>query len=92
MARNVKYLGPVLILWCCAASVASATENMHAVVLSDGNFQLQTLPRPEPQAGQVRIKVRAASVNPGGLETGGACRPRGPADFPAAISPVSSMQ
>lgn len=60
----MRYLGPILILWSCAASVASATETMHAVVLSDGNFQLQTLPRPEPQAGQVRIKVRAASVNP----------------------------
>jgi len=44
--------------------VASAPENMRAVVFSDGNFQLQTLPKPEPQAGQVRIKVRAASVNP----------------------------
>jgi len=37
---------------------------MHAVVFSDGNFQLQTVPKPEPQAGQLRIKVRAASVNP----------------------------
>jgi NADPH:quinone reductase-like Zn-dependent oxidoreductase len=64
LARIVRYLGPILILWSCAASVASATETMHAVVLSNGNFQLQTLPRPEPQAGQVRIKVRAASVNP----------------------------
>jgi len=60
----VRYLGPTLVLWCCAASVASAPENMRAVVFSDGNFQLQTLPKPEPQAGQVRIKVRAASVNP----------------------------
>jgi NADPH:quinone reductase-like Zn-dependent oxidoreductase len=60
----VRHLGPILILWCCAASGASATETMHAVVLSNGNFQLQTLPRPEPQAGQVRITVRAASVNP----------------------------
>jgi NADPH:quinone reductase-like Zn-dependent oxidoreductase len=64
LARDVRYLGPILILWSCAASVASATETMRAIVLSDGNFQLQTLPRPEPQAGQVRIKVRAASVNP----------------------------
>ena len=60
----MRYLGPTLVLWCCAASVASAPENMRAVVFSDGNFQLQTLPKPEPQAGQVRIKVRAASVNP----------------------------
>ena len=60
----MRYLGPTLVVWCCTAAVASATENMHAVVFSDGNFQLQTLPKPEPQAGQVRIKVRAASVNP----------------------------
>jgi NADPH:quinone reductase-like Zn-dependent oxidoreductase len=37
---------------------------MHAVVFKDGNFQLQSVPKPEPQPGQVRIKVRAASVNP----------------------------
>jgi NADPH:quinone reductase-like Zn-dependent oxidoreductase len=47
-----------------AAAVAAATENMRAVVFQDGNFQLQSVPKPEPQPGQVRIKVRAASVNP----------------------------
>jgi NADPH:quinone reductase-like Zn-dependent oxidoreductase len=62
--RIVRYLGPTLALWCCAASLAPAAENMQAVVFSDGNVQLQTVPRPEPQAGQVRIRVRAASVNP----------------------------
>jgi len=47
-----------------AASVASAADDMRAVVFSAGNFELQSIPKPEPQAGQVRIKVRAASVNP----------------------------
>jgi NADPH:quinone reductase-like Zn-dependent oxidoreductase len=60
----VRYLGSILVWWCCAAAVASATDTMHAVVFSDGKFLLQTLPKPEPQTGQVRIKVRAASVNP----------------------------
>ena len=60
----MRYLAPTLFLWCCAASVASGAETMHAVVFSDGNFPLQTVPKPVPQAGQVRIKVRAASVNP----------------------------
>ena len=60
----MRHLCPTLLLWCCAASVASATETMQAVVFSDGNFQLQTVPRPEPGPGQVRIRVRAASVNP----------------------------
>jgi NADPH:quinone reductase-like Zn-dependent oxidoreductase len=60
----VRYLGPSVVLWCCTASLASGTEDMRAVVFGDGNFQLQSLPKPAPQAGQVRIKVRAASVNP----------------------------
>jgi NADPH:quinone reductase-like Zn-dependent oxidoreductase len=37
---------------------------MRAVVFVNGNFQIQSVPRPEPRAGEVRIKVRAASVNP----------------------------
>ncbi len=37
---------------------------MRAVVFVDGNFQIQSIPKPEPHAGQVRIRVRAASVNP----------------------------
>lgn len=37
---------------------------MRAVVLVDGEFQIRSIPKPEPHAGQVRIKVHAASVNP----------------------------
>lgn len=37
---------------------------MRAVVFIDGRLQIQSVPKPEPHAGQVRIKVRAASVNP----------------------------
>jgi NADPH:quinone reductase-like Zn-dependent oxidoreductase len=47
-----------------AASVASATDNMRAVVFVDRNFQVQSVPKPEPRTGEVRIRVRAASVNP----------------------------
>lgn len=47
-----------------AASLASATDNMRAVVYLDGQFQVRSVPKPEPQAGEVRIRVRAASVNP----------------------------
>jgi len=60
----VSYLFACMALWLCATSAASAAEEMRAVVFTDGHFQLQSVPRPEPQAGQVRIKVRAASVNP----------------------------
>jgi NADPH:quinone reductase-like Zn-dependent oxidoreductase len=37
---------------------------MQAIVITGGRAQLQTVPRPDPLAGQVRIKVRAAAVNP----------------------------
>jgi NADPH:quinone reductase-like Zn-dependent oxidoreductase len=60
----LRYPVPIMVLWLFAASAASATGNMRAVVFIDGAFQLQSVPKPEPQAGQVRIKVRAASVNP----------------------------
>ncbi len=53
-----------MVLWLCAASAAWATDNMRAVVYTDGNLQIQSIPKPEPHAGQVRIRVRAASVNP----------------------------
>jgi NADPH:quinone reductase-like Zn-dependent oxidoreductase len=60
----VNYAVPTLTVCLFAASVACAADTMRAVVFSDGNFQLQSVPEPQPHAGQVRIKVRAASVNP----------------------------
>src|SRR5499427_5695889 len=60
----VRYLAATLVSWSLAAAVVAATGDMHAVVFEDGNFQLQSVPKPEPQPGQVRIKVRAAAVNP----------------------------
>jgi len=53
-----------MVLCLFANSMASATNTMRAVVFVDGQFQIQSVPRPEPQAGEVRIRVRAASVNP----------------------------
>jgi NADPH:quinone reductase-like Zn-dependent oxidoreductase len=60
----VRYRILAIILWSLAASVASATEHMRAVVFVDGKFQIESIPKPEPQPGEVRIKVRAAAVNP----------------------------
>jgi NADPH:quinone reductase-like Zn-dependent oxidoreductase len=60
----VRYSVAPFVLWSFAASVALAADNMHAVVFVDGQFQIQSIPKPEPQAGEVRIRVRAASVNP----------------------------
>ena len=57
---------PVLALLLCQLlqPVAWAADTMRAVVATDGALQMRTVPIPEPQAGQVRIHVRAASVNP----------------------------
>jgi NADPH:quinone reductase-like Zn-dependent oxidoreductase len=46
------------------APPATAADMMRAVVIVAGKPQIQSVPKPEPQAGQVRIKVRAVSVNP----------------------------
>jgi NADPH:quinone reductase-like Zn-dependent oxidoreductase len=47
-----------------AGAQASAAGTMKAAVISDGKVSIETLPIPEPDKGQVRIKVRAVSVNP----------------------------
>ena len=60
----MRYLAATLVSCGLAAAVASAAQNMRAVVFQNGSFQLQSVPKPEPQPGQVRIKVRAAAVNP----------------------------
>ena len=39
-------------------------EMMRAAVVVDAVVHVESVPKPEPQAGQVRIRVRAASVNP----------------------------
>ena len=53
-----------LALCLLATSAASAADTMRAAVLLAGQVQIRTVPKPEPQPGEVRIKVRAASVNP----------------------------
>jgi NADPH:quinone reductase-like Zn-dependent oxidoreductase len=55
---------PTFIVCLFTASLASATDKMSAIVFTDGRFQIQSIDKPEPEAGQVRIKVRAAAVNP----------------------------
>ncbi|HEY4213298.1 MAG TPA: NADP-dependent oxidoreductase [Steroidobacteraceae bacterium] len=52
------------MLCCCAMSAAQAADTMRAVVAHDGKVELQTVPKPVPKSGEIRIRVRAASVNP----------------------------
>lgn len=61
---TLKY--PLLAVLLCqlASPIASAADTMKAVVIVDGKPQMETVAKPEPSAGQVRIKVRAVSVNP----------------------------
>jgi NADPH:quinone reductase-like Zn-dependent oxidoreductase len=55
----------LLGLVCLAMSPLAQAEVMRAVVIGEGGgVKVASVPKPEPQAGQVRIKVRAASVNP----------------------------
>ena len=60
----MKHLLPALLLGQLTATAAWAADTMRAVVIVDGGAVIQSVPKPEPQADQVRIKVRAVSVNP----------------------------
>jgi NADPH:quinone reductase-like Zn-dependent oxidoreductase len=62
----MKYavLGLLLLLDAWVQPPAWAADSMQAMVVTDGNLRTQTVPLPEPRSGQVRIRVRAASVNP----------------------------
>jgi NADPH:quinone reductase-like Zn-dependent oxidoreductase len=60
----MKYSLLALLLCPLVQSAASAADTMQAMVLTDGTLHAETIPIPQPQSGQVRIHVRAASVNP----------------------------
>lgn len=55
----------LLALLGLAAIGPAYAASMRAVVITEGGgLAVESVPEPEPQAGQVRIRVRAASVNP----------------------------
>ena len=59
----------VSIILCLALSLAgntavAAADTMRAAVMVNGAVEIRAVPVPEPQSGQVRIKVQAVSVNP----------------------------
>jgi NADPH:quinone reductase-like Zn-dependent oxidoreductase len=60
----MKYSLLALLLCQLLQPVAWAADTMRAMVLIDGKLHAESVPVPQPQSGQVRIHVRAASVNP----------------------------
>jgi NADPH:quinone reductase-like Zn-dependent oxidoreductase len=60
----MKYSLLALLLCPLVHSGAWAADSMRALVVTDGKLHMESVPIPVPQAGQVRIRVRAASVNP----------------------------
>jgi NADPH:quinone reductase-like Zn-dependent oxidoreductase len=61
-----KYRNSVLALLCLAATAVAqaAPETSRAIVQTAQGLVLQTVPTPKPAAGEVLIKLYAASVNP----------------------------
>lgn len=60
----MRNLLPALLVCQLTATSAWAADTMRAIVIVDGGATLQSVPKPEPQATEVRIEVRAVSVNP----------------------------
>jgi NADPH:quinone reductase-like Zn-dependent oxidoreductase len=60
----MKYSLLALLLCQLVQPTAWAADTMRAMVVTDGKLHAETVPVPQPQSGQVRIHVRAASVNP----------------------------
>ena len=52
------------LLWLAAAVAQGAPATSQAIVQSGDNLSLQNVPTPQPAAGQVRIRVYAAAINP----------------------------
>lgn len=64
MRKAMAVLGSVFLLGQTAAALAAGQQSMPAMVLDEGKLRLESIPVPEPGAGEVRIEVRAAGVNP----------------------------
>jgi NADPH:quinone reductase-like Zn-dependent oxidoreductase len=62
--RAVNWMLSAALLSVVSAGALGAATTMHAAVVADGAVKVESVPVPEPGAAQVRIKVRAASVNP----------------------------
>ena len=61
---RVTTLGLVAVLAASQVLVSAAAADMQAATVTNGKLAVQSKPIPEPAANEVRIKVRAAAVNP----------------------------
>lgn len=57
-------INALLLLLAFTACASEAPLTMQAAVVHDGGVRIQSVAKPVPGAGEVRIRVRAASVNP----------------------------
>lgn len=64
MSKLVYVISAGLLLILTSNMTVIAAETMRAAVMVNGGVEIRTVPVPEPQSGQVRIKVHAVSVNP----------------------------
>jgi len=60
--QSLILTGIVFVLF--AGVTSRAADSMRAAVIVNGKVEIQNIPIPEPQSGQVRVKVRAVGVNP----------------------------
>jgi NADPH:quinone reductase-like Zn-dependent oxidoreductase len=64
MARLLAPLASLLLLVVPPAVRGADGESMQAIVVAHGHLVMQSVMRPAPGPGEVRIKVRAAAINP----------------------------
>jgi NADPH:quinone reductase-like Zn-dependent oxidoreductase len=69
---RVRFLALALILLSSpmVSLRAAGGETMQAIVFADGHLALQTVARPEPGPGEVRLRIRAAAINPADWKMG----------------------
>ena len=66
ITKRTSYLSLLLtsVIFVLTGTTAHAAASMRAAVIVKNKVVIQNVPVPQPQSGQVRVKVHAAGVNP----------------------------